>query len=101
MPTLAELLQPQQATAARFIQSALSPGMAAVASATSPPDDYASDLRRRTSELNKEIARFRAKESAASKHERLRKAAEQLENEVAKLKRVRQASFALSKGAAT
>ena len=68
---------------------------AADAAGNASSDGYANDLRKRAAELNKEIARFKAQENSASKQQRLRRAAEQLDKEIIALKHARQASFTL------
>ena len=57
--------------------------------------EYGVELRRRANELNLEIARYKEHESKASKAQRLRKTAEQLDSELRALKQVRQTSFSL------
>ena len=61
----------------------------------SDDSEYANDLRRRATELNNEIAKFKAHENAASKQQRLRKTAEQLDKEINALKHVKASAFTL------
>ena len=62
--------------------------------------EYAAELRRRATALNAEIARFKATESAASKQQRLRKTAQQL-NRSSPSYAARSSSFAVKVEAAT
>lgn len=69
------------------------PGASADAGLDHDSAEYAAELRRRAAELNQEIARFKEHENKASKAQRLRLTAEQLDSELKALKQVRQAAF--------